>query len=373
MPFRCEYGHTFHLKPNRIKQGGWCAECHVFIGESICRYYLERIFGTSFPKSRPAWLRANGKGYELDGYSESLRIAFEHHGTYHYEIDRLHAKTSEHVRKRKEKDRLKEMLCEQNDVKLIVIPEIFNLTPLSKLGPLVQELCTAKGIAIPQYEPSDGMDFNQAYKFPRGNDMLTKLQKVARDRGGKCLASTWLGSDTKLPFECTKGHQFSTLPYSVLGGHWCLVCSRRAPIGIETVKDFAQSHKGECLSNTYKNVRDALLFKCRNGFHFEDNWAKISRRKVFCSCERCLAETPPLLGYHCRKALSIRAMQEVAQPHEGTCKSATYINGASYLSWTCRHGFDFEATYNQIVARKWFCPCPQCRVLSSNYRGSSSA
>lgn len=366
IPFQCEHGHVFHLKPNRIKQGEWCAECHVFIGESICRSYLERIFGTAFPKSRPEWLQANGKSYELDGFSNSLKIAFEHHGTYHYEIDRLHAKTADHVKKRQEKDRVKEMLCEQNNVKLIVIPEIFNLTPLSKLGPLVKSQCEAKGIAIPTYVPSEGMDFNEAYKYPFGSQMLAKLHQVAQSRGGKCLATTWLGSETKLPFVCAQEHKFTTIPSDIFGGHWCLICSRKAPIGLERVRAFAKSHQGECLSNAYKNTSSLLKFACKNRFIFEISWANISKRQVFCRCEKCLIDAPLPLGYHGRKALGIQAMQELANSHKGTCNSKVYSNGASYLTWICTHGFHFEATYNQIVARKWFCPCVECRVLPSN-------
>ncbi len=301
IPFQCEYGHVFYLKPNRIKQGGWCAECHVFIGESICRYYLERIFGTPFPKSRPDWLRANGKGYELDGFSESLKIAFEHHGTYHYEIDRLHAKTEDHVKKRQEKDRVKEILCAQNNIKLIVIPEIFNITPLSKLGPLVRDQCEDKGVSIPNYEPSEGMDFNQAYKYPYGNEMLAKLHKIAQNKGGECLATTWLGSETKLPFVCAQRHEFKTIPSDILGGHWCLICSGRAPIGLKTVQAFAKSHQGECLSNTYKNTSSLLKFTCKNGTIFEMTWANISKRKVFCRCGKCLTDTPPAHRYHAEK------------------------------------------------------------------------
>ena len=260
------------------------------------------------------------------------------------------------------------MLCAQNNIKLIVIPEIFNITPLSKLGPLVKDQCEGKGVPIPNYEPSEGMDFNQAYKYPYGNEMLAKLHKIAQNKGGECLATTWLGSETKLPFVCALRHEFRTIPSDILGGHWCLICSGRAPIGLKTVQAFAKSHQGECLNNTYKNTSSLLKFTCKNGTIFEMTWANISKRKVFCRCGKCLTDTPPAHRYHGRKALGIQAMHELAKPHKGKCTSATYINGATYLSWTCRHGSPFEATYNQIVARKWFCPCLECRAHTNNYK-----
>jgi len=364
LPFECQYGHNFLLKPNRLKQGGWCKHCNTFIGESICRYYLEKIFGVSFPKSHPSWLNLDHGSYELDGYSENLGIAFEHHGFYHYQIDRRRSKTENDVSRRQEKDRIKELLCHQNNVKLIIIPELFNITPLAKLGDVVVEQCRAKKIEIPYYLPSRGIDFNFAYIFPYNNDMLEKLRQKAAERGGKCLATTWLGSETKLPFKCAKGHNFSSLPFDILNGHWCLKCSGKAVIGIEGVQKFVKIYGAKCISQDYKNVASLLLFECKNGSRFEDSYANVKARKIFCRCEKCLSDSPLPNGYHNRKSLGIEAMKNLAQSYHGRCLSQRYVNGASYLSWECQYGFNFEATYHQIIARKWFCSCSNCRKKS---------
>ncbi len=357
LPFQCQHGHDFLLKPNRLKQGGWCKHCNTFIGESICRYYLEQIFGVAFPKSNPSWLFLNRGSYELDGYSEQLGLAFEHHGTYHYVIDRQRSKTVFDLTKRQENDKKKAALCLQNNIKLIIIPALFNITKLKDLGKIVLEQCKAQGIHIPYYQPSKGMNFNSAYIFPYNNSMLEKLHKQATEKKGRCLATTWLGSETKLPFECEKNHLFSARPFDILKGHWCLKCSGRYPVGLEGVKELIKSYGAECLSETYKSVYAPLLFKCKNGFVFEDSYANLKTRKIFCRCLKCSSETPIPIGFHNRKALGIKGMNHLAESYQGHCLSETYINGASYLVWQCQYGFNFKATYNQIIARKWFCPC----------------
>lgn len=366
LPFRCQNGHHFKLKPNRVNRGGWCKHCNVLIGESICRFYLELIFAAPFPKANPSWLHLKRGSYELDGYSEGLGIAFEHHGTYHYKPDRLRSKNELDVKKRQEKDRIKEKLCRDNKVKLIVIPEMFSMTSLVDLGEVVMKQCKVLGIDVPNYQPSAEIDFNSAYVSSYAKGMMERLRLKAAERGGKCVATTWLGAEAKLAFECEKGHTFRSLPFDVLDGHWCLICSGRAPIGLEAVKELANSYGGDCLSEIYVNVSSLLIFVCKNGVIFEDNYAKVKARQVFCRCKKCLADSPLPLGFHSRKALGIEFMHDLALSQRGRVLSATYINGASDLSWKCRNGSIFKATYNQLVARKWFCPCVECKVLKEN-------
>lgn len=371
LDFECSNGHLFQLKPNRLKQGGWCKFCYSFIGESICRYYLEKIFEAPFPKSRPAWLKLPHGGYELDGYSEALKIAFEHHGLYHYKVDRLRSKTEKDVQIRQKKDEIKEDLCKQNGVKLIVIPELFNITPLHQLGELVKEICLKQSIDIPNYRSPLDIDFQHLYTCSYGKDMLEKLNQAAQERGGECLSDSWCGSSVKLHFKCKENHLFSTLPFSVLGGHWCLKCSKRYPINIEGVQKLVSSFGGKCLSSDYRNVQSRLHLQCKNGYLFEDTYAAIKSRKIFCRCSKCLEESPLPEGFHNRKRLGIGKMQILAGNYGGQCISTSYKNGSTLLSWKCKYEHVFQSSYNQIIARKWFCPCHQCYVQHSGEKHSN--
>ncbi|CAG9241124.1 hypothetical protein BDI4_100057 [Burkholderia diffusa] len=54
---------------------------------------------------------------------------------------------------------------------------------------------------------------------------LAQLQEVAHARGGKCLATTYLGSQVKVDWECHLGHVWDAIPASVNSGRWCPNCA----------------------------------------------------------------------------------------------------------------------------------------------------
>ena len=227
MKFRCAYGHEFEKVPNKIKQE-WCPQCQGFIGEEICRWVLEQIFKTKFPSRRPVWFKKHLSCYQLDGFSEELSIAFEHHGRYHYEIDRCYSKTEECLEKRKKADLEKLEICENHGVKVIVVPEIFTMTPLNNLKDVIFDQCKLKGIEIPEYAIDLELDFNQAYKLPSSQDKLQQLSKIAENRGGRCLLEIYLGFEVPLSFECAKGHIFPSIPQNIINNHWCGKCAGNA-------------------------------------------------------------------------------------------------------------------------------------------------
>ena len=60
-----------------------------------------------------------------------------------------------------------------------------------------------------------------------GNKKLTlfDLQKIAKDRGGKCLSTNYINSKTHLEWECSRGHQWFAAPQKIKSGTWCPYCS----------------------------------------------------------------------------------------------------------------------------------------------------
>jgi hypothetical protein len=92
LEIRCADGHEWNVTAgNLVHAGSWCPECRNK-GERIVRAIFEATFGTRFPKSRPSWLQAaTGKKLELDGYCESLRLAFEYQGPHHFAEESVRA------------------------------------------------------------------------------------------------------------------------------------------------------------------------------------------------------------------------------------------------------------------------------------------
>jgi len=131
MEWQCEFGHVWWDNWSKIRQGDWCPICnHKIIksrwkGENICKTFLEKVFNDKFIKIRHHWLinpKTNRK-LELDGYCESLNIAFEYQGLQHSQIvSRFHG-TAEKLQSQQFRDEIKKIICKERNVHLIIIPQ----------------------------------------------------------------------------------------------------------------------------------------------------------------------------------------------------------------------------------------------------------
>jgi len=121
----CENGHIYNTGTwNNIQQGYWCKECdNNNIGEEFCRKVFEEKYKKSFPKNRPDWLKnpKTKRFLELDGFNEELKIAFEYDGSQHFEFPNCFHKDEQAFKDQQERDKLKDVLCKQNSIKLIRI------------------------------------------------------------------------------------------------------------------------------------------------------------------------------------------------------------------------------------------------------------
>ena len=115
--------------------------CSSMRSEKLVREAFEDLLGVAFPKARPGFL---GR-LELDGYAETLQLAFEFQGKQHFErvpfFDR-----NDGLEGRMDRDRRKLALCKQEGVDLIIIP----YTHIPKLcsdavREVVNEILQAKG------------------------------------------------------------------------------------------------------------------------------------------------------------------------------------------------------------------------------------
>jgi len=141
LKFKCNNGHVWDAIPNTIlKRGSWCSMCNSTIGENICRYVLEKIFKTSFNKSRPDWLSTKRGKLELDGYSEKLKIAFEYQGEQHYNPIKFYGGEKDNFKKQLERDKIKSYRCKKNGVKLLVFPFFKKMLNNEVIKTISQEL-----------------------------------------------------------------------------------------------------------------------------------------------------------------------------------------------------------------------------------------
>ena len=182
---------------------------------------------------------------------------------------------------------------------------------------------------------------------------LEEMQRIAEDRGGKCLSSTYINAHTKLEWECEKGHTWFADPVMIKAGTWCPECQK---LTIEEMQQIAVARGGECLSSTYINAYTKLEWKCKVGHTW---WAKpdsIKYHKTWCPF--CANEQKKFV---IRKKYDIQMMQQLAAERGGWCLSQDYFTLQIPLEWKCDKGHTWWAAPSNIQRGTW---CPECQKLT---------
>jgi len=341
--WECSVGHQWEALPHPTS---WCPQCNGSLGEEICRAYFEQIFKNSFPRKKPKWLtNSRNNLMELDGYCPELKMAFEHQGEQHY-TNTSYYKTN--LKQRKLDDERKENLCIDNNIKLFIIPELFTRTKLVDLKSLIRTQAEIFGYDTKFIDDITHISLKSAYK----NNYFDEIHKIAKRRGGRCISKIFLGSISKLEFECEQGHLWIAEPRKIKYGNWCPYCaivsagsSQRGDL--EKIKKMAADKKGQCLSIKYNNNHTKLKWQCSES-HV---WLAIPSSVAAGSwCPTCAKKS---LGSYLRK--NIANMKEFASENNGECLSDVYKNNSTKLSWKCNKGHEWEATYAALKKRSSWC------------------
>lgn len=93
-------------------------------GEKECRRVLEKYTGKLFSKKRPSFLRnhISGHNLELDCFNDDLKLALEYNGEQHYKYIPYFHSTKDSFYNLKYKDDIKQRLCAENGIHLIIVP-----------------------------------------------------------------------------------------------------------------------------------------------------------------------------------------------------------------------------------------------------------
>jgi len=275
LQFLCSEGHKFENQPAHILKGQWCPICSAGVSERLCREYFEHIFGFKFPKVRPKWL-IGVKGYrlELDGYCKELNLAFEYQGRQHYSKNEFfHKKRS--FDEQKKNDEIKKEICKARGITLIEIPDI---KEKDRMDSLVIQECMKKGVDIPSAE------FNPNEFDVSSPKRLREIQDIAISKGGVCLSIKYINTSTRLKFRCKTGHEWETSSTSIKSGSWCPYCAGLAKGTIEEMQRIATSRGGKCLSSEYINSQTKLYWECKEGHKWSATPSNIKRGKW---CPKC--------------------------------------------------------------------------------------
>ncbi len=170
---------------------------------------------------------------------------------------------------------------------------------------------------------------------------IEDMQKIAEERGGKCLSTEFLTVRTKVEWQCKKGHTWWATPNNVeYNDTWCPYCSGKTKLTIEDAKRSAEKRGGKCLSYEYTDNHTKLKWQCEKGHTWDAEYRNIRKGQW---CREC-------------KKLTIEDMQKLAEKREGKCLSTEYVGAQTKLEWQCKRGHIWWAQPNSIKYLKTWCP-----------------
>ena len=399
--WECSFGHRWEAWPSAIIAGTWCPTCKSGASERVCRAAFEAIFERPFPKQKPEWLN----GLELDGYCDELAIAFEYQGQYHYHEDDFFNREEGRFAVVQERDEFKRKECRKQGVQLFQVP--YTVKHRQFLRHIIEE-SDKRGIEIPAWArklrykdlrvaSSDRLGELREIASERGGECLStayvnahtkmkwrcaegheweakpssiknngtwcpvcaaaksgewrkldieEMRQIAAERGGKCLSTEYVNVNTKLLWECAKGHRWKATPNTVRAGNWCRKCSGLEPLTLEEMQEIAAEHGGKCLSTEYVNTSTKLLWQCEKGHQWEATPDNVKQGHW---CPRCAGVA----------RLTIEDMHELAASFGGKCLSTEYVNNRQKLTWQCAKGHVWESTPKNVKKGRW---CRECRI-----------
>ena len=173
------------------------------------------------------------------------------------------------------------------------------------------------------------------------------MQKIAGDRGGKCLSTEYKNIDDKLEWQCSKGHHWHASAASVKGaGAWCLECQRaKIRLSIEEMHAIAKTRGGKCLSTEYFNSRTPLEWECSRGHRWMAPGSSVKNNRRW--CKKCM--------YLNMKEATLKKLCKIAEERGGKCLSNEFIHDNKPLLWECSENHRWHASAKSVRTKQTWC------------------
>ena len=104
---------------------------------------------------------------------------------------------------------------------------------------------------------------------------LKDAQLLAKEREGKCLSKEYVNYNTKMKWQCKYGHIWEAAYSSVQQGSWCPYCAGNARNTLKDAQLLAKKKVGKCLSKEYVNNNTKIKWQCKKGHKWETIYANV--------------------------------------------------------------------------------------------------
>ncbi|CAG8545190.1 6739_t:CDS:2 [Cetraspora pellucida] len=198
---------------------------------------------------------------------------------------------------------------------------------------------------------------------------MQDIFRITESRGGQCLSESYINCKELLYWRCDKQHEwFANLNNIKNNRRWCPWCSKVGRYTLKDVIQFAQTKKGECLSEKVNKVTEQLRWKCSEGHIWYATFHNTKNHHNWC----------PYCRYNFAK-LGIKYANTLAYNKNGECFSDIYIDNRTHLLWRCEKKHKWYASLSSIKDQNSWCPyCSKykrenlCRKIVSKYLGTPS-
>jgi len=146
----------------------------------------------------------------------------------------------------------------------------------------------------------------------------------------------------------------------------CQLSPTSAKKRLESLRDFAGSMKGTCLSESYRGCLVPLRWRCAEGHEWESTPNEVRSRGLW--CPKCTGSYRPRSATH----FSIQVIKALAEARGGQCLSESIPLRSTRLLWKCQEGHTWVAPVREQMRRFSWCPyCSRPEYAMPALRGRS--
>jgi len=186
------------------------------------------------------------------------------------------------------------------------------------------------------------------------NPSIKDMSAIALGNKGKLISRNIPSSSTKIEWECSLGHRWFATSTDIKRGRWCPKCKNlkvgeRLKGSIEGMQSIAEKKHGFCLSDSYNNSQEKLLWQCKKGHQWQAAPASITRGQW---CPQCSGNS----------AKTISEIKEFAKNKGGECLSTSCKNRSTKLEWKCAIGHTWITPAFQVIYAGTWCPICSSKI-----------
>jgi hypothetical protein len=134
-----------------------------------------------------------------------------------------------------------------------------------------------KGVSVPDVTDIAEIKIGKAFL----NDSKPHIEKAkswAKEKGGRCLSTGYLGLHGKLRWQCELEHEvWEASPAKIYAGRWCPTCGGRKKKTLEQAQNLAKSFGGKCLAKKLVNANTKISWECKRGHSWKASFDSVNQ------------------------------------------------------------------------------------------------